>query len=363
MCQYQRVGPGEVTPAGAWHPAGIRFTHVRQEGSWRPGDAQLGWIIENRVDEAYILSWPGQLETYVPLHDTGGYDRGRAPLGSYDFRLDQIKGTASIYLKDHVEIGFTTAALHPNPNLDFTFVDFHLPTRELIDPAWLVPSENLADVCTPAADAQRRGPRWLFAANRSGLARDRAAKYQVAIRELAAARRWSILPPKSPAVGVSANPIETGTFFERHFDSTFLEVATGDEVLMAAAPDNFGRHRLAFSKESGRWASIAIHGSAATNSSNLIQANVHAATFFPHPRHYILIQHFDRVRAEWYPWSWFLSSTDFAKLAAGKGPYLLFTTTLNPQRVNRWTPYRIPTNGAATAFLSALQRPGMRRAA
>src|SRR2546429_3006981 len=167
-----------------------------QDGSWRPGDAQLGWIIENRVDEAYILSGPGQLETYVPLHDTGGYDRARAPLGSYDFRLDQIKGTASVYLKNQVEIGFTTPNLHPHRNLDFTFVDFHLPTRELIDPAWLVPSDKLAEVCTPAGAGRHRGPRWLFTADRSGLARDRAAKYQVAVRELAAARRWSILPAR-----------------------------------------------------------------------------------------------------------------------------------------------------------------------
>jgi hypothetical protein len=336
---------------------------VRQAGSWRPGDAQLGWIIENRVDEAYILSWPGQLETYLPIHDTGGFDRARAPLGSFDFRLDQIKGTASTYLKNQVEIAFTTAALHPNRILDFTFVDFHLPTRELIDPAWLVPSDKLADVCTPAGEARRRGPRWLFTANRSGLARDRAAKYQVAIRELAAARRWSILPSKSVIAAVSANPIESGTFFERHFDAAFLEAASGDEILLAAAPDNFCRHRLAFSKESGRWASIAIHGSAATNATQLIQANIHAATFFPHPSHYILVQHYDRGRGEWHPWSWFIPSTDFAKLAAGKGPYLLFTTTLNPQRVNRWTPYRIPTSSNATAFQSALKRSSPRRAA
>ncbi len=336
---------------------------MRQGGSWRPGDAQLGWIIENRVDEAYILSWPGQLETYVPLHDTGGYDRARAPLGSYDYRLDQIKGTASTYLKNQIEIGFTTPALHPNPNLDFTFVDFHLPTRELIDPAWLVPSVKLAEVCTPTGSGRSRGPRWLFTADRSGLARDRAAKYQVAVRELAAARRWSILPSKSATAGVSANPIETGTFFERHFDAAFLEAGSGDEVLLAAAPDNFGRHRLAFSKETGRWASLAIHGSAASNSTQLIQANIHAATFFPHPRHYILVQHYDRGRAEWYPWSWFMPSTDFARLASGKGPYLLFTTTLNPQRVNRWTPYRIPTSSTATAFQSALHRSASRRVA
>src|ERR1700693_4707156 len=65
-------------------------------GSWRQSDAQLGWIIENRLDEAYVLSWPGQLETWVPVHDTGGYDRARAPVGSYDFRLDQIKGAGLV---------------------------------------------------------------------------------------------------------------------------------------------------------------------------------------------------------------------------------------------------------------------------
>jgi hypothetical protein len=67
-----------------------------------------GW-----VDEAYILSWPGQLETYIPLHDAGGYDRARAPLGSDDYRLDQIKGTASLYSGHRVKISFNTPALHP----------------------------------------------------------------------------------------------------------------------------------------------------------------------------------------------------------------------------------------------------------
>jgi hypothetical protein len=345
-----------------------------QPGSWRPGDAQLGWIIENRIDEAYVLSWPGQLETYVPLHDTGGYDRARAPLGSYDFRLDQIKGTASTRQGNLVELSFTTPALHPRRHLDFTIVRFDLKIRELVDPAWLLPSTRLAEVCTPDRSAGRT-ERWVFAANPSGLANDRAAKYQVAIRELAAARGWSILPPSkrsSPLAGegrgggslrVSANPIETGAFFERHFDAKFLEEASGDQVLMLAAPDNFGRHRVAFSKQTGRWASIAIHGSAVTNSTNLIQANIHTATFFPHPRHFILVQHYDRQRAEWYPWSWLIPSTDFAKLAAGKGAYLLFTTTLNPNRVNRWMPYRIPTASAASAFQSALRASAARRAA
>jgi hypothetical protein len=336
---------------------------VRQPGSWRPGDAQLGWIIENRIDEAYVLSWPGQLETYVPLHDTGGYDRARAPLGSYDFRLDQIKGTASTRHGDLVELAFTTPALHPRRHLDFTVVRFDLKLRDLVDPAWLFPSTKLADVCTQDRSAGHTD-RWVFVANPAGTARDRAARYQVAIRELAAARGWSILPPsKAPVAAVSANPIETGAFFERHFDAAYLEASLGDEILMAAAPDNLGRHRVAFSKETGRWASIAIHGSAATNTTHLIQANIHSATFFPHPRHYILVQHYDRELAGWYPWSWFIPSTEFARLAAGKGAYLLFTTTLNPQHVNRWTPYRIATPDAAKVFQSLLRRSTTRQAA
>lgn len=83
----------------------------------------------------------------------------------------------------------------------------------------------------------------------------------------------------------------------------------------------------------------------------------------PHPRHYILVQHYDHRRAEWYPWSWFIPSTDFAKLARGKGAYLLFTTTLNSGHVNRWSPYRVPTADAAAMFRQALQATARRKTA
>ena len=96
---------------------------------------------------------------------------------------------------------------------------------------------------------------------------------------------------------------------------------------------------------------------------DLIQANIHKATFVPHPRHSILVQHFDRRAAQWYPWSWLIPSTDFVRLAAGRGAYLLFTTTLNPAHVNRWTPFRIPTADAAKTFQSQLHRHSGRRAA
>jgi hypothetical protein len=95
----------------------------------------------------------------------------------------------------------------------------------------------------------------------------------------------------------------------------------------------------------------------------LIQANIHVATFVPHPRHFILVQHYDGRSAQWYPWSWLIPSTDFVKLAAGKGAYLLFTTTLNPHRANRWTPFRIPTSDVAKAFQATLERRIVRTAA
>ena len=333
-------------------------------GSWRPSDAELGWIIENRVDEAYVLSWPGQLETWVPVHDTGGYDRARAPMGSYDFRLDQIKGTTSLRSGNQVHLSFDTPALHPRANLNFTFVYFDLATRGPADPAWKVPSLELDRVCSRVPGHQ--DARRMFSASRSGLARDRASRYQIAPRDLAGSNGWSVLPPKlslSPFPRVSAQPLEANAFFKRAFDAAFLQAATGNEVLMASQPDVFGRHRVAFSKSTGAWASVAIHGGTATPSTDLIQANVHVATFVPHPRHFILVQHFDRRAARWYPWTWLIPSMDFAKLAAGKGAYLLFTTTLNPAHANRWTPFRIPTSEVAKVFQSTLSSRKVLRAA
>jgi hypothetical protein len=339
----------------------LRFTHVRQARSWRPGDAQLGWIIENRIDEAYVLSWPGPLEIWVPVHDTGGYDRAHAPMGSYDFRLDQIKGTTSLRSGNQVHLSFDTPALHPRKNLSFTFVYFDLATREPADPVWKVPSMELDRACTRLPGD--RDSSWMFIANRSGLARDRASKYQAALRDLAGSNGWSVLPPKASLPTVSAQPLETNAFFKRAFDAAFLEAATGDEVLMAAQPDVFGRHRLAFSKSTGAWASVAIHGGIASSPADLIQANIHVATFVPHPRHFILVRHYEGRAAQWYPWSWLIPSTDFAQLARGKGAYLLFTTTLNPKHANRWTPFRVPTIEAAKIFMTTLSGRIVRRAA
>jgi hypothetical protein len=339
--------------------------------SWRPTDAELGSIIENRLDEAYLLSWPGPLEIWVPVHDTGGYDRARAPLGSYDFRLDQIKGTTSLHAGNQVRIAFAAPALHPRRNLDFTFVFYDLGSRAPVDPLWKVNSLDLEKACTRIPG--QRQPLWQFEASRSGLARDGAAKYQISLRELAGSNGWSVLPPQSPSPlwggsgrglpRVSAQPIETNAFFKRHFDAAFLEVATGDEVLMAAQPDVFGRHRLVFSKATGDWLTISIHGGIVTGSTGLIQANVHRATFTPHPRHFILVQHYDSDQSQWYPWSWLIRSTDFVRLARGRGAYLFFTTTLNPGRVNRWTPNRIATGEVTRAFLANLHRSSVRRVA
>ena len=329
--------------------------------SWRPTDAELGSIIENRLDEAYLLSWPGPLEIWVPVHDTGGYDRARAPLGSFDFRLDQIKGTTSLHSGNQVHISFYAPALHPRKNLDFTFVYYDLETRAPADPLWKVNSMHLEQVCTPVAG--RRGHLWQFVANRPGLARDAASKYQISLRELAGSCGWSVLPPMSSFPTVSAQPLEANSFFKRHFDAAILEAATGDEVLMAAQPDVFGRHRLVFSKSTGEWLTISIHGGTMTGSTQLIQANIHRATFRAHPRHFILVQHYDTAHSDWYPWSWLIRSTDFARLARGKGAYLLFTTTLNPERVNRWTPNRIPIADVARDFLGNLHRSSARKAA
>jgi hypothetical protein len=337
-----------------------RQTRDLINGSWRPGDAQLGAIVENRLDEAYLLSWPGPLEIWVPVHDTGGYDRARAPLGSYDYQLDQIKGTSSLHDANEVRISFETPVLHARRNLHFTFVYYDLASRAPADPVWKVPSLELADACTRIPG---RPNGWQFVANRSGLARDRAAKYQISLRDLAASSGWSVLPPAVASPTVSSQPLEVSAFFKRHFDAAFLESASGDEVLMAAQPDIFGRHRLAFSKSSGRWASVSIHGGTVTGTTELIQANIHRALFTPHPHHFILVQHYDAASAAWYPWSWLIPSIDFAKLARGKGAYLLFTTTLNSDHQNRWSVYRVSTATAATAFIARLHRSTARKAA
>src|SRR4029077_1988652 len=105
-----------------------------------------------------------------------------------------------------VHLSFDTPALHPRANLHFTFVYFDLATRGPADPAWKVPSLDLDRICTPVPG--QKDSRWVFPASRSGLARDRASKYQIALRDLAGSNGWSVLPPK---LSSSSSPLATNS--------------------------------------------------------------------------------------------------------------------------------------------------------
>jgi hypothetical protein len=311
---------------------------------WRLRGSQLGRLVEAAVDAAYTLSWPGPLEIYVPVHDTGGYDRVRTPFGRFDHQFEQIKGTAgrSPRHADEVRISFDHGPLEPHRALRFTFVQYDLDGWTLLDPAWRVPSSRLLEACTRRRCAECRKTHYDFIANPSGLSRDRAHRFQVPIRELAS-RLWS----RAPATALdqlSLLPVESGPFFERHFDASMLETAAGDEILLASDPDLFGRDRMLVSKRTLHWVSIAIKGSTQlVGTSHNMEAEVRQATFSPHPRHLVLVQHYDRQAEHIHDWSYLVPSDDFLKLATRSGGHLQFSTSLLAQRPNRWTPYRLPT--------------------
>lgn len=321
-------------------------------GPWRLRGTELGRLIEARVDEANILSWPGPMETYVPVHDTGGFDRIRTPFGRFEHRFEQIKGTAGRLPShpDQVRISFDLAIQHPD--VDFEFIRYDFDARGLKDPAWIVPGDRLHEVCTRRKCTRCRTTHWDFIANPAPSARDRAAPFKVPLREIAL-RRWKPSGLEASGQALSRLPLESGPFFERYFDALFLESSEGDEVLAAPDPDVFGRDRIAFAKKTLRWASLAIKGSTEIVGRQSIEADVRLATFVPHPRHFLLFQHYHRPRKAMHPWSWLVPSPDFERLATRSGAHMQFRTTLNLID-NRWAPYRLPTAEVALRFRETL---------
>lgn len=318
--------------------------------SWRLRGSQLGRVVEAAVDAAYTLSWPGPLEIFVPVHDTGGYDRVRTPFGRFDHQFEQIKGTAgrSPRRANEVHISFDHGPLEPHRALRFTFVHYDLDGWAALDPAWRVPSDRLLEVCTRRRCAHCRRVHYDFIANPSGLSRDRAHRYQVPLRELATSL-WS--PAQATALDrLSVLPVESGPFFERHFDAAMLEMASGDDILLASDPDQFGRDRLVVSKQTLAWVSIAIKGSTQLVGAHNMEVAVREATFIPHPYHLVLLQHYDRRLPGIHPWSHLVPSIRFVELATRSGGHLQFSTSLLERRPNRWTPYRIPTADVPAAI-------------
>ncbi len=318
---------------------------------WRLRGSELGRIVEAAVDASYTLSWPGPLETFVPIHDTGGYDRARTPFGRFNHQFEQIKGTAgrSPSHADEVRISFDQGPVEPHRALKFTFVRYDLERWTPVDPVWRVPSSRLLEVCTRRRCNQCQRVHYDFTANPSALSRDRAHRFQVSVRELAATL-WS--PGQAAALDrLSLLPVESGPFFERHFDAAMLETASGDEILMASDPDQFGRDRLLVSKRTLAWVSIAIKGSTQlVRASHNMEVAVREATFIPHPRHLLLFQHYDRGPGHLNEWSYLVPSVVFAELATRSGGHLQFSTSLLAQRPNRWTPYRVLTANVPAAM-------------
>jgi hypothetical protein len=303
-----------------------------------------------------VLSWPGLLETYKPLHDTGGYDRARTPFGQFDHLLEQIKGTAgrSLVHAGEVRISFNAPVLVPGRCLSLVFVRYDLAARQLVDPAWIVPSLHFDKVCSRRRCARCRTTHWDFTANPAGSARDRAHRYQVGLADLALAR-WSKPPQATTKQRLALLPIESGTFFEKRFDADFLETSSGQEILFQSDPDLFGRDRLAFTKGDYRWASLAIKGSTwRVGASTSIEAQVPVSTFRAHARHLLLFQHYDRAAAALHPLSWLVPSPAFARLATRSGPHLQFTSSLRTTK-NRWSQYRIPTAEVAARLRHAMR--------
>ncbi len=155
---------------------------------------------------------------------------------------------------------------------------------------------------------------------------------------------------------LSLLPIESGPFFERHFDAAMLETASGDELLLASDPDLFGRDRMLVSKATLQWVSVAIKGSTQlVGSSHNMEAVVREATFTPHRRHLVLLQHYDREAEQVHDSSYLVPSDDFLKLATRSGGHLQFSTSLLALRPNRWTPYRLPTASVPAAVRRRLK--------
>ncbi len=322
--------------------------------------SQYGRIVENRMIEAIEVSATQLIEGFRPLTDTGGYDWVGAVFGRFDsLKLLQFKGT--LHLRSHdraefVQIIFDAGALTPHRNTSVLFGRFDIPATDLVDPLWLVPSLKLNELTRAEYCRYHKRKHLHFIASPKEGSRDAASRYQVqksllARRVFADHSGAATLP-----LDLSSMSNEEGDFFEYGFATRFLRDCTGTEKLLRPDPD-LGRDMLALTLRPFGWASLAIKGTALRQHANdVIAVLVKERTFFPHRRHFVLVQYFDRTLRRLHPVSWLIPSLAFARLANRSSGMYQMVTNLNGTK-NRWAPYAIPTEEDAAAFIRWMRRP------
>jgi len=322
--------------------------------------SQYGRIVENRMIEAIEVSATQLVEGFRPLTDTGGYDWAGALFGKFDtLRLLQFKGT--LHLRSHdraefVQIIFDAGALTPHRNTSVLFGRFDVPMNTLVDPLWLVPSLKLNELTRAEYCRFHKRSHLHFIASPRQCSRDPPSRYQV--RQSLLAR--SIFPAQSGAatlpLGLSSMSNEEGDFFEYGFATRFLRDCTGAEKLLRPDPD-LGRDALALTLQPFSWASLAIKGTALRQHGNdVIAVLVKERTFFPHRRHFVLVEYFNRTVGRLHPVSWLIPSLAFARLANRSSGMYQMVTSLNGTK-NRWARYAIPTEEDAATFMRWMRRP------
>jgi len=161
--------------------------------------------------------------------------------------------------------------------------------------------------------------------------------------------------------GVSAQPLEVNTFFKRSFDAAFLQAATGDEVLVAAqrylrpSPPRLLKvdRQLGLDRDPRRHGHEFDRTHPGQHSRRDLCASPSplypdAALRWP-ARRVVSVELAD-------------SLDGFREARDGERRLPAFTTTLNPHRVNRWTPYRFPTSDVGGAVQATLPQSASRKA-
>jgi hypothetical protein len=323
-------------------------------------DSQFGRLVENRIVEAIETSARLVIESFRPVTDSGGYDWAGVPFGRFDMlRLLQIKGTSHLRTEEGtetVQIMFDLGALVPHRNTSVLFPHFDIKALQITDPLWLVPSLKLAEVTRPYYCTKHRREHFHFIANHRLDAHDAASRYQVRRDTLAQAIFPGLTAGRPQSVALSPISSEEGDFFESAFITQFLRDCTGAEKLLRPNID-LGRDLLALTLDPFHWASLAIKGTARKSHGNeVIEVLIKERTFIPHPRHFVLVEYFDRPSKRLHEWSWLIPSLAFARLANRSSVMFQMVTSLNRSH-NRWSRWAVQTDAVAATFMRWMRRP------
>ncbi|HEX6509007.1 MAG TPA: hypothetical protein VF221_15370 [Chloroflexota bacterium] len=317
------------------------------------GRPVIGWLGEQSVDQALLVSSGGRLIPWLPLIDAHGIDRAYSWNGVGEPWFVQTKTSGSMEGYGNHQWTIRVGSMPTHPRFRVVLCASYPEPWRLDDISWCLDAAAVRRLAIRDYDTSSRTELYHLVA--SSTHRDHLAGYRYFREEL-----WKLF---APADGLKAGSrlrlpslrIDQGGLYEFAVITELLRANHKDLLVFRPAMDIDGRDLLLHLVGSPLALYLQVKGTAASYFGGTIEFHVRRSTFAPADDFWLVLVFWDQRINNFFPDCWLMSSRELVNRTAYQQNSVRISVDAHLDRSkDRWADRRYPVNDLAKVLRAAL---------